>query len=513
MADVDRASAPRADDRGADRPGPSPSSRGYGRFLGWAVLGSLAPGTGLIAAGHRRSGWLIFGAWLGLVAGIVVGVARAGMGGLLSLGSDPGAVRVVGAALVVVAALWLAVALVSLYLLEPSNLNGVQRFGGAVAVVAAMSLIIAPLAVGAQHTQTHTEMIDRVFSSGEQRSLTIPTPLAEAEPADPWGGHERVNVLLLGSDAADGLEGVRPDTLIVASVDTRTGDTVLLSLPRNLQRVPFPEDSPLHELYPQGFDGPGDRNNWILNAVYESVPAAHPEVFADSSYPGADATKWAVEGALNIDVDYFVMVNLEGFERIVDALGGITIDVHYRVPIGTQLNPATGRCTPARDWIEPGPDQRLSGARALWYARARCGPYPVTDDYNRMERQRCVLGAIIDEARPLTLLRHYERFADAAGDLIVTDIPQPLLPALVDLGRMVQDASVTSLAFTDEVVQSRQNPDFEQIQELTAEAMEPASDESPAPRVGQVPAESPTAGSPASGGDAAANEPSGEDDA
>ena len=60
---------------------------------------------------------------------------------------------------------------------------------------------------------------------------------------------------------------------------------MLLSLPRNLQRVPFPEGSPLHELYPEGFSGPGNPNEWLLNAVYKNVPAMHPDVFADSSFP------------------------------------------------------------------------------------------------------------------------------------------------------------------------------------------------------------------------------------
>jgi LCP family protein required for cell wall assembly len=460
---------------GEDDAGPSKGHGGFGGFLGWAVLGSLVPGTGLIAAGHRRSGWLIFAVWLGLVAGVLVGTLRAGSGGLLSFGSDPGAVRAVGIGLLVVAVLWLLIAAISLYAVQSSNLTGGQRFAGAVAVAVAMSLIVTPLALGAQYSRTHTGLIDRVFASGEQQSLTGPTPLPDAEPADPWGGHSRVNVLLLGSDAGEGRDGVRPDSIIVASTDTDTGDTVLLSLPRNLQRVPFPADTPLHEIYPQGFDGPGDRNAWLLNAVYETVPNAHPEAVAGSSNPGADATKWAVEGALGIDIDYFVMINLEGFQQLVDALGGITIDVHYRVPIGTRLDPATGRCTPARDWIEPGPGQRLDGARALWYARARCGPYPVTDDYNRMERQRCVMGAIIDEARPLTLLRYYERVAAAAEDIVLTDIPQTMLPAFLELSRKVQEATVSSVAFTDEVIQSRANPDFEKIQELTSNALQAVS--------------------------------------
>jgi LCP family protein required for cell wall assembly len=445
------------------------SRRGFGRFLSLVTLGALVPGVGLIATGRRLAGWIVLGAWAGLVGGMLFGVLRGGKMGLVAIGSSPSTLRVVGISLLALAAVWLISAAVSLYLLQQPSLTGLQRFAGAVAVIAVMSLVITPLVTLASHSRTQTQLINRVFASGDQTSLTAPTERPDV--ADPWAGRPTVNVLLLGGDGGVGRDGIRPDTLILASVDTATGRTVLLSLPRNLQRVPFPEDSPLHELYPQGFTGPGDRNNWLLNAIYQNVPALHPDVFADSSFPGADATKWAVEGAVGLDVDYFVLVNLKGFQEIVDSLGGITIDVHYRIPRGSKLDERTGRCTEPRDWIEPGLNQRLDGARALWYARARCGPPPVTDDYNRMERQRCVIGAIIDEARPMTLLRHYRRVAGALEDVFITDIPQTLLPAFAELATRVQGSTVSSLTFTDDVILPH-DPDYEMLHELAADAIE-----------------------------------------
>jgi LCP family protein required for cell wall assembly len=449
--------------------GEDESRRGFGRFLSLVTLGALVPGVGLIATGRRVAGWIVLGAWAGLVAGMLFGVLRGGKMGLVAIGSSPSTLRVVGISLLVLAVVWLISAAVSLYLLQQPSLTRPQRFAGAVAVIAVMSLVITPLVTLASHSRTQTQLINRVFASGDQTSLTAPTE--KPDVADPWAGRPTVNVLLLGGDGGVGRDGVRPDTVILASVDTATGRTVLLSLPRNLQRVPFPEDSPLYELYPDGFTGAGDPNEWLLNAIYQTVPAIHPDVFEDSSFAGADATKWAVEGALGVDVDYFVLVNLDGFKEIVDALGGITIDVHYRIPRGSKLDERTGRCTEPRDWIEPGLNQRLDGARALWYARARCGPPPVTDDYNRMERQRCVIGAIIDEAQPMTLLRHYRRVAGALEDVFLTDIPQTLLPAFADLATRVQESSVSSVTFTDEVI-SPSDPDYELLHELVEDALE-----------------------------------------
>ena len=68
---------------------------------------------------------------------------------------------------------------------------------------------------------------------------------------DPWGGRDRVNVLLLGGDCGPYREGVRTDSMILVSLDTHTGRAVTFSLPRNMMNAPFPEDSPLHTVLPE----------------------------------------------------------------------------------------------------------------------------------------------------------------------------------------------------------------------------------------------------------------------
>jgi LCP family protein required for cell wall assembly len=443
------------------------SRRELSSFLGKAVLGSLIPGAGIVAAG-RRWGWYVIVGWAGLIAGMAFGAYRLGIDGLIELGTDSDRLRVIAPVLLVFAAVWLAIAVLSFHMLQTDRIPAPYRASGAIAVIAASSLVIAPIVLTARNIDTQGDLIERVFASPEDRSLTSPEDAGTVD--DPWAGRPRLNILLLGSDAGRGRDGVRPDTIILASIDTRSGDAILFSLPRNLQRVPFADDSPLAELYPNGFTGYGDPNEYLLNAVYGNVPALHPDIFEGATFPGADAMKWAVEGALGLDVHYFVMVNLEGFERMVDALGGVTIDVYYRVPIGTKVSQVSGTCTEPLGWIEPGLNQRLDGFHALWFARARCGPPPVTDDYNRMERQRCVIGAIAEQVNPRTVLQNYQRIAGATEDLILTDIPQDLLRAFVDLGREVQDGKISSLAFTDDILVPS-NPDYENVHELTNEAL------------------------------------------
>lgn len=235
---------------------------------------------------------------------------------------------------------------------------------------------------------------------------------------------------------------MRTDTVIVASIDTKTGATTLFSLPRQTARMPFPEDSPLRRYYPNGFyDGSNPANaEFFLNAMYRNVPARVPmDILGDTKYFAEDVMKISVGEALGLDIDYFVTVNMDGFKDIINALGGITVNVNYRVPIGGQ----TDRNIPPTDWIEPGPNQHLGGRKALWYARGRYG----LDDYSRMERQRCVINAVVQQASPVNVLTNFEKIAAAGEKTVVTDVPTSMLPAMLELATRVQGTKLRSIVF------------------------------------------------------------------
>jgi LCP family protein required for cell wall assembly len=460
----------------------------YGRFLGLAALGSLVPGAGLWAAGRRRWGaFFLVGIGLALAAAVAV-VVLVPRSRLAAVAFNRDELTVVGLALAAGAAIWLLVALTSHRALEPRGLSTGQRLGGALVVTLATSLAIAPLALGSRYAFTQRDLIGAI-SADDEASLT--TPEIE-EKTDPWADIPRVNVLLLGGDAGRGREGLRPDTQILASIDTKTGDTVMFSLPRNLQGVPFPADSPLDEYYPSGFGHSDDDPNYLLNAVYQNVPAEVPaEVFADSENPGADANKWAVEGILGVPVDYYVLVDLAGFQTIVDALGGVTLDVHRDIPIGGGENERTGGKNPITGYIEKGDNQHLDGYHALWFARSREG----SDDYERMARQRCVIGAIIDEADPATLLTRYQSLAAAAKDIVRTDIPADLFPAFAELGLKVKNRPIETLSLDNKFFQSfgssTSNPAYDTVHQLVQEAL--AAPPTPTPTATPGPSESASA--------------------
>ena len=425
------------------------------------------PGTGLIAAGRRRWGLFILTLFVLGLAALAAVYLLVPKERLLAVAFDQRELTIAAGVLAAVAVVWLLVAVASHRALEPTGLPVGKRLLGALVVVIVTSLVLTPMAAGVQRAFVQRDLIESVAAPEDAKSNTTPE-LAEEEEVDPWANKPRVNVLLLGGDGAPGRDGIRPDTQILASIDTKTGDTVLFSLPRNLQHVPFPEESPLAELYPEGYT---DHEESLLNALFDFVPANHPEVFEGVAYPGGDANKWAVEGALGIDVDYFVLVNLEGFKQLVNALGGITVDVKEDIPIG-------GIGTEISGYIEQGENQRLSGREALWFVRSRVN----SDDYARMERQRCVIGAIIDEADPVTVFQRYQELAAATKEIVYTDIPAAILPDFVELALQVKDASLRTLPFTNDVI-NPQDPDFDLMHALAAEALLPPATPAATPSV------------------------------
>ena len=281
------------------------------------------------------------------------------------------------------------------------------------------------------------------------------------EAADPWADIPRVNVLLVGSDAGPTRTGIRPDTLILASIDTKSGDTVMFSLPRNLERVPFKEGTPGAAAFPAGYFC--EDHSCLLNAIWQ-WGEQNKSQFGDPETAGLQATEDAVEGTLGLSVDYYAMVNLQGFQDFVDAIGGVVVDVKERLPIG-----GNSKNRRADGYIEKGNNQELNGFEALWFARSRWS----TDDYDRMRRQRCVIGAAVDQADPVKLALNFPKLAKAAKDNMSTDIPQDELQAWVELGTRIKDAKVRSLPFDNNVIASRSDPDFDAIRSLVDDALKP----------------------------------------
>jgi len=475
--------------RGGSSPRPAEGPvPGFGRALGLTALGALLPGTGFLAAGYRRIGWVLLAGLLALI-GICAWLATGGKHIALRMAVSPTGLLLIIAAAVVIAVIWALVVIAQYRVLAPDSATTGQHLIGSVLVVLLALGVAAPAFEAAHLAAVQRNLITGLFGTDVQ-SATVP----DSAKVNPWGNKDRVNVLLLGGDGGAGRDGVRTDSVIVASIDTHSGATTTFSLPRNLENLPFPANSPLHKVYPDGFDA-GAESESLLNAVYRNGPAAHPDILGPTDNPGADFLKLGVGEALGLTIDYFVLVNMDGFSQLIDALGGITVNVNYWVPV----NGVTSTGELPDDYIAPGPNQHMDGARALNYARGRFG----LTDYLRMARQRCMINAIAKAADPVTLLSRYQQIAASTQNIVSTDIPQSVVGDFVDLALKVKSAGIKSVVFDDSVIKPAY-PNYDKMRSLVEDALHPPS---PGASSGPAPTAASSAAATTTSADSSASAP------
>ena len=431
-------------------------SRRARRSLVLTLASTVAPGSGLLATTRRTLGKVLLALFAGLlVAGIAFVVSHSGpLKAAVVLGTSQGLLLTLAVVTAVVAAVWVLAIVVTHQVTRPRGLPHSHQGLLRLLTAALCLLVLAPSAEVVRYALITRDTLGGVFG-GSLVQKPQPTPTPEVTP---WANTPRVNVFLLGSDAGPDRTGVRTDSMIVASIDTRTGDTVLIGIPRNLARVPIPKDNPLIKIWPNGYDC-GDK--CLINALWVEAEN-HKELFVGDPNPGLTTIRGVLDEVLGIRIDYTVIADLAGFRQLVDAMGGVEINVVEDIAIyGPPPN------YPITSWIRAG-RQTLDGYHALWYARSRV--YSKGSDFDRMKRQRCVVNAFLKQANPGNLLRRYPEIAGAVKENVSTDIPVGALSDWADLVLKVQKASVRSLALTPDNI-SVVRPDFAAIRRMVADAL------------------------------------------
>ncbi|MFC4563489.1 LCP family protein [Nocardiopsis mangrovi] len=456
--------ADRREPRGATYPGNT------GRALLWTIGSAVVPGIAHLRMRRWAAGGVILGAFVLLLA--------AGVAGAVVLGSDmlrSAFYMVQGRWLLTAAAvafaltvLWMAVVVHSWTITRPPGAGRLARFSAGTVVLVMCLAMAVPAAAVIRTSYTAYDTLSSVFDSalgGEPH-----------DAANPWAGRDRVNVLLLGGDSGSNRYGMRTDSMMVASIDVEHGDVVLIGLPRNLENAPFPEDTALAEQYPAptGFTD-------LLNEVYQTV-ADDPDRLAvdpEATDPAADTLKAVIGGITDIELDYYALVDMEGFEGLIDAIGGIDVHIEDPIPYGQEGGV-----------LEAG-DQHLNGNEALWYGRSRVN----SDDYARMGRQGCLIKYVAEQADPAAVLTGFEDLAGATKRTLRTDIPQTKLPAFIELADLVSDeGEMRTLQLSPPQVDTAY-PDWEEIKALIAEAVQEQEDgQETAPKDGLAVEPSPSPG-------------------
>jgi LCP family protein required for cell wall assembly len=419
------------------------------------LLTLLVPGSAQLVAGDRRLGRaalrVTLCVWALLVLALLLLIVN--RTALVSIITNPFASLAIVIVLVALAAGWAVLFINTLRLIRPVLLAPPARPAVGIALVVALVLGSGSLGYAAYLLNVSRNAIGSIFSSG---------------PAiDPVDG--RYNFLMMGGDAGDDRTGRRPDSLSVLSVDAETGQTAIISVPRNLQNAQFSEGSPMRAIYPDGYDC-GDE--CLINAINTEVTNEYADLYPGVADPGAQATLEAVSGTLGLTVQAYVLVDMEGFSTLIDAMGGIRIKAGGWVPMSGYFDEFSRTYGMPLGWIPAG-EQTLNGNQALWYGRSR----EYVDDYARIQRQQCVQQAMLKQLDPATLLSKFEDIVNAGTQVVESNISSTQLGSFVDLAIKArgQDVKRLTIGPPDFDASFSTVPDFDQIHVRVDELLASAS--------------------------------------
>jgi LCP family protein required for cell wall assembly len=255
------------------------------------------------------------------------------------------------------------------------------------------------------------------FVPGTEIGVNVSLPGVPTTGPRPWTPEARLNILVLGIDRRPGQPAdgpYRSDTMFIASVDTHAGRLQMLAIPRDFwAEIPYGSE-------------PGI---WVENKI--NAAFSYGQFYR---YPGggAGAAVAAVQHNLNVTIHHYVVIDWEGFVRLIDALGGIEIEVPEPISdFGTDVLEVFPNNT-----VQAGL-QQMDGRQALGYSRVR-----VDGDLKRIERQQLVIRAVANRAVSLGYIARIPELWSAYRDAFRTDIDNALIPGYalmargLDLGRL-----------------------------------------------------------------------------
>lgn len=241
-------------------------------------------------------------------------------------------------------------------------------------------------------------------------------------PQEAWPDQEHINVLVLGVDTREEGGDRNADVIMIARVDFATNEVRVVSIPRDLQ-----VEVPGH--------GPGKINGAYNIGVKESP---------DNDVAGVLMMRDTIEYNFGVRIDEFVLVDFQGFEKVIDAVGGITINVPERIEDDAYPTEDFGTTTLV---IEEG-RQEMDGETALAYARTR---HQDNDD-KRRERQMLVLRALLAEGQSLGSVTRISQVINAAGHAVLTSVDWKEQLALVNLALKLRQNEIVMENITEPLV-------------------------------------------------------------
>ncbi len=398
-----------------------PSAATTSSIVRVGLLSFAWPGLGHWYVGRRQAAAL-FGLPVVLLAVAILARALAGVASLVaSLVNPP--VALTAFFLVVVIGVWRLAALLEAVLrLDP---RGAIRGRSGAVIAALAALIIAMHAGGGVLTWS-------LYATGSRIFVVDPTPLPSVDPgesaaptddylatpfATPVSADARITILLTGIDKNTERSHSLTDTLLVVSVDPSTKAVSMVSFPRDIAEFPL-------------YNGGTYRGK--INSLM-TYAGQHPDRFPDGPLP---TLTHELSFLLGTPIHYYAALDLDGFERMIDVVGGVTVKVERSIRDGRY------------DWLDGSPNgfflssgtHTLDGRTALAYVRSR---YGVGDnDFTRAARQQQLLVALVRKLTEPAMLTRLPAILDVAGDTIRTNFPPDRIDEMVDLAQGVDPTTI-----------------------------------------------------------------------
>ncbi len=237
-------------------------------------------------------------------------------------------------------------------------------------------------------------------------------------------GEGRVNILLLGVGDVGHAGEALTDTILVASIDPKTYDVVMISIPRDLY-VKIP-----------GY--------W-----WSKINAANAFAEQDKEGSGPEVIKKTVSDVLDMPIHYYLRIDFTGLKKSVDSLGGV--DINNPTALSDPDYPCDKNERYSCGFNLKAGDYHMDGALALKFARCRkgnCG-----DDYGRAKRQQAVLVAMRDQALELGNILNPAKVNELlgiVGDHLRTDISLEEMQRLVTIGRKINSNTIINKVLENE---------------------------------------------------------------
>jgi LCP family protein required for cell wall assembly len=244
------------------------------------------------------------------------------------------------------------------------------------------------------------------------------------QPAFDWDGTERINILLLGTDAAPGRETVLTDVVLVVSIEPVERTAVMVSVPRDTGFVPLPDEA-LFEggLYPDKV------NELALQAALEPARWC-PDLADEPEACGLRTVERSVGLYLGLEIHHYALVDMQGFARMIDAIGGVELCLPGRL-VDPEFDGTLANVGADEGLELPAGCRHYGGLDALAFARSRQGYIEMPDgerigqtDFDRGERQQQVLLAMRRELAEADTLLELPQLLRAIAQTVSTDFPR-----------------------------------------------------------------------------------------